>query len=261
MDTIKDKQRLEALARGRQRALARVGPASARRERRPDARAARCSAAATPLRRVLAIGAHADDIEIGCGGTLLALTREQSRPRGRPGSCSAADGRARRRGASERRGVPRRRRATPRSSSTTSATASSRTTASAVKDVFEELKARRARPRPHAHAARPPPGPPARLRADLEHVPRPPDPRVRDPEVRRRPRARRTSSSRSPRSWSQREGRLCSSALRRASATSTGSTTRSSCGLMRLRGMECALAERLRRGVLRAGRFRVTTLT
>lgn len=30
----------------------------------------------TPLRRVLAIGCHADDVEIGCGGTLLALTRE-----------------------------------------------------------------------------------------------------------------------------------------------------------------------------------------
>ena len=31
-----------------------------------------------PLERVLAIGCHADDIEIGCGGTMLALTR--SRP-------------------------------------------------------------------------------------------------------------------------------------------------------------------------------------
>lgn len=30
---------------------------------------------AEPLRRVLAIGCHADDIEIGCGGTLLTLTR------------------------------------------------------------------------------------------------------------------------------------------------------------------------------------------
>src|SRR5207249_10297473 len=30
-------------------------------------------------------------------------------------------------------------------------------------------------------------GSPARLGADLEHVPRPPHPRVRDPEVRRRP--------------------------------------------------------------------------
>jgi LmbE family N-acetylglucosaminyl deacetylase len=31
--------------------------------------------AAEPLRRVLAVGCHADDIEIGCGGTLLTLTR------------------------------------------------------------------------------------------------------------------------------------------------------------------------------------------
>jgi LmbE family N-acetylglucosaminyl deacetylase len=29
----------------------------------------------TPVRRVLALGAHADDIEIGCGGTLLAWTQ------------------------------------------------------------------------------------------------------------------------------------------------------------------------------------------
>jgi LmbE family N-acetylglucosaminyl deacetylase len=32
-------------------------------------------AAVPPIERVLAIGCHADDIEIGCGGTLLALTR------------------------------------------------------------------------------------------------------------------------------------------------------------------------------------------
>lgn len=32
--------------------------------------------AGEPLRRVLAIGCHSDDIEIGCGGTLLTLTRE-----------------------------------------------------------------------------------------------------------------------------------------------------------------------------------------
>jgi len=31
-----------------------------------------------PVRRVLALGAHADDIEIGCGATILALTRAQS---------------------------------------------------------------------------------------------------------------------------------------------------------------------------------------
>jgi LmbE family N-acetylglucosaminyl deacetylase len=32
-------------------------------------------AGGTPVRRVLAIGAHSDDLEIGCGGTMLALTR------------------------------------------------------------------------------------------------------------------------------------------------------------------------------------------
>jgi LmbE family N-acetylglucosaminyl deacetylase len=32
---------------------------------------------ATPLRRVLVVGCHADDVEIGCGATLLALTRGQ----------------------------------------------------------------------------------------------------------------------------------------------------------------------------------------
>jgi LmbE family N-acetylglucosaminyl deacetylase len=31
---------------------------------------------ATPMRRVLALGAHADDIEIGCGATMLALQRD-----------------------------------------------------------------------------------------------------------------------------------------------------------------------------------------
>ena len=31
-------------------------------------------AGGAPLRRVLALGAHADDIEIGCGGTMLALS-------------------------------------------------------------------------------------------------------------------------------------------------------------------------------------------
>ena len=33
-------------------------------------------AGGVPPRRVLAVGCHADDVEIGCGGTLLALTRE-----------------------------------------------------------------------------------------------------------------------------------------------------------------------------------------
>ena len=48
--------------------------------------------AASRLRRVLAIGCHADDIEIGCGGTLLTLTREHPGRSQSTGSCSAAPG-------------------------------------------------------------------------------------------------------------------------------------------------------------------------
>ena len=55
-------------------------------------RPAKCSRShfRTPLsvRHVLAFGSHSDDIEIGCGATLLALTRRGPRSRS-PGSCSA----------------------------------------------------------------------------------------------------------------------------------------------------------------------------
>ncbi len=54
-----------------------------------------------PLRRVLAIGAHSDDLEIGCGGTILTLARAN------PGL--AVDvGRPRRVGRSGGRGAPER---------------------------------------------------------------------------------------------------------------------------------------------------------
>ena len=72
MDTIKDKQRLDALSR----AAARPGARQPRRGASLDAQAlALASRREPPVRRVLAIGCHADDIEIGCGGTILALTR------------------------------------------------------------------------------------------------------------------------------------------------------------------------------------------
>ena len=36
----------------------------------------RFGSAERPLRRILCLGSHSDDIEIGCGGTILRLLRE-----------------------------------------------------------------------------------------------------------------------------------------------------------------------------------------
>ncbi len=87
MDTIKDKQRLDALAEhghalpgGRAGSTAGASTArwSASRSRAPSTR----SAASSPS------AAHADDIEIGCGATMLA--RQRTLPTSRStGSCSA----------------------------------------------------------------------------------------------------------------------------------------------------------------------------
>ena len=49
-------------------------------------------AAASAVRRVLAIGCHADDLEIGCGGTVLALTRAHAGRRGALGRARGAEG-------------------------------------------------------------------------------------------------------------------------------------------------------------------------
>ena len=102
-------------------------------------------------------------------------------------------------------------------------------------------------PRPagrlHPYPLRPPPGPPPRLRADVEHVPPAPDPRVRDPEGRRRPReAERVRPAHARRS-SSRSSR-CSRSTSRPSRASTGSTRDTFLGLMRLRGMEAVAPER-----------------
>ena len=72
-------------------------------------RALRLTGGAEPLQRLLVVGAHSDDIEIGCGGTILTLTRAV------PGLAVdwvvlAASGEREQRGAQERRGIPRGRR-------------------------------------------------------------------------------------------------------------------------------------------------------
>ena len=74
MDTIKDRQRLEALHESGQAPWRSVGLDGVTAEPRRLMHVLSLSAA-EPLRRVLAIGCHADDIEIGCGGTLLTLAR------------------------------------------------------------------------------------------------------------------------------------------------------------------------------------------
>ena len=137
--------------------------------------------------RVLAIGAHPDDIEIGCGATVLRLAEALSGgrdPVGRPDRRRRACGggsaeRCRLRG--RLRCVEGRRRGFSR--------------------CVPSVRGRRGQgvlrgpqvgvlsgPDPHSSARRPAPGPQAGLRAHVEHVARPPDPRVRDPQVRRRSR-------------------------------------------------------------------------
>ena len=138
------------------------------------------------VRDVLAIGAHADDLEIGCGATVLALTRAHRDvavhwvvlaapgPRGDEARASA-EGCWRRRGDDDR-------------SPWVSRRVSPIRRGGGEGRVRGHRLARRSPARPHAHQGRSAPGPSARVRADVEHVQGPPDPRVRDTEVGRRPR-------------------------------------------------------------------------
>ena len=76
MDTIKDRQRLEGMHESGRAPWRIVGLARGARAEAGLMLALSLFGGGAPLRRVLAIGCHADDVEIGCGGTLLALTRE-----------------------------------------------------------------------------------------------------------------------------------------------------------------------------------------
>ena len=77
------------------------------------------------------------------------------------------------------------------------------------------------------------------MRADLEHLARPPDPRVRDPEVRRRPRRARTSSSRSHEELAREKVALVCESFP-SQRDKHWFDEELFLGLMRLRGMEAA---------------------
>ena len=146
---------------GRDRRPAGLRPRVGRAVRRADPRPRRWSEVlrARPRGRtdgrrsqILCLGAHSDDIEIGCGGTILRLLAEQP-GRECTGSCCRRTADARAGGAGERRGVPAGRRASadvdveqlPRELLPVSA-------APSIKDYFNELRRRsRARPRASAH--------------------------------------------------------------------------------------------------------------
>ena len=136
---------------------------------------------------VLCLGAHADDIEIGCGGTILRLLAERKRVTVHWVVMTAnpvRDREARRTAARILRGA-----------------ADSHVRiehfrdgflpfmGAEVKEVFEQSEAGGSGPHLHPSRRRCAPGPPSGVAADLEHVSRSQHPRIRDPEVRRRSRA------------------------------------------------------------------------
>ena len=141
MDTLKDKHNLETLAAsGRPPWEVWAEPTGADQRRAPPGHAEAELGEPRPPSGILAIGCHADDIEIGCGGTILHLIESLPRRRGllgrpqrRTASVPTRFTAARMhfsRGPSSRAGHRR----------ATSATASSRTTEATIKDFFEDLK-------------------------------------------------------------------------------------------------------------------------
>ena len=116
MDTFKDRQQLEDIyARGNapwevwnedaaspRRLTVRRGVAPEPRSMR-RAQPAERHADSRPL-RVLCLGAHSDDIEIGCGGLILSLIKQLRAALTSIGSCSPRR-RARARGASASAGI------------------------------------------------------------------------------------------------------------------------------------------------------------
>ena len=192
MDTLKDKQPLEDSTRRRAAPwavwqLARSAAVTTRctprcAAMRPTDRGSRRRPAAAVLVPRRPRGRHRDRLRRHAAATRRGAARTRG-SLGRPSAATAERADEARRSAA---GFLGRRRGAARSSSS-------------FRDGFLPYEGARGegvlrgaearaptRPDLHAPPRRPAPGPPPRLRADLEHVPRPPDPRVRDPEVRRR---------------------------------------------------------------------------
>ena len=137
------------------------------------------------VKRVLCLGAHSDDIEIGCGGTVLRMI-EQSKSIEFYWLVLSSN--------------PRRAKEAERSANAFLSGASCKTVVvksfrdgflpylgPPVKECFEELKkALHARCNLHALPARSSPRPPSGVRVNVEHFSRSLHPRIRDPEIRRR---------------------------------------------------------------------------
>ena len=243
MDTIKDRQSLESLNES--------GEAPWRRFPAGGGRGAPTAvlslSPAEPLRRVLAIGCHADDIEIGCGGTLLTLAAGEPGRSRSTGWCSRrrASGRDEARASAEAflagvAAAPRRGARVPRRLPPVRRRRGEGRLRGAEGPRRPELVLTHARLRPAS-------GPPARVRADLEHVPQPPDPRVRDPEGRRRPRPAERLRPALERASSRRSSTL----LERHFPSQAGKhwfDRETFLGLMRLRGMEAVAPARFAEG-------------
>ena len=191
---------------------------------------------------VLCLGAHSDDIEIGAGATILRwiaagvkldvhwCVLSANGPREAEARASAADFLA---------GAER-----------------ARIEVHDFRDGFfpdqrrrdqglvrEPEGARRARRHPDPSPRRRAPGSPRGQPADLEHVPRSPDPRVRDPEVgwRSRPAQCLRAGRRRGAGAQDRAADARISARQRSKDWFDAETFR---GLARLRGMECRAPER-----------------
>ena len=202
---------------------------------------------------ILCIGAHCDDIEIGCGGTLLRWAQRVPDARFVWAIFASEDGRR-----AESRAAARMLLGGLRRTSSCASPSSA--------ELFPHADGRRSRTRSRrsegaAHADRSCSRTAWRtgtrttaLLAELtwNTFRSPPDPRVRDPEVRGRPRPSEPVRTARRADQVDQQGRGADGVLPVPARAHAGSRKIRSAALARLRGIECDCADGLRRGVPRA---------